>query len=125
METIKRWFEQVSSQIHRKLPLSIVEIGIVSFVVFILTRMLYTSFGWFTAFNYAATVVVGLPKILENNKRAVVWCVGFILGAIILQYIIPAFLPLLSFNITGIVSFIMLVVVAGKYHMESKRLKEY
>ena len=122
----KDWFNRFIDSILKD-PIRNIFILIISIIViWVLGKTLYDSFGIITALGCLFACTYGITKIIDKPERAVIWAVGYIIGALILPIVLDSIAPIMNQrDWSSLISIFVIGFVILMLYLKARELKSY
>lgn len=126
MSLIEDWFENFFEKLKEK-PIPNLFIFFVSIIIiYALGATLYNAFGLITAIGYIFACTYGITEIIDKPERAVVWAVGYIIGALIMPFILESLVPQIKkADWSSLIAILIVGLVIFMFYLKSRELKNY
>jgi len=99
---------------------------VVLIIVYYMGVALFEAFGIITAIGYVFACIYGLAKIIDKPDRAVVWAVGYIIGALILPIALESMVPILNkADWSSLIAVVVVGFVLLMLYLRARELKNY
>ena len=125
-KNMEKWFKSVLKKIIEN-PIQNIFIFIVTIVIiYLLGVTLYNEFGIITAIGYIFACIYGITKIIDKLERAIIWAVGYIIGAIVIPLALENIIPIMKkADWASLIAILVMVYVIFMLYMKSRELKNY
>lgn len=99
---------------------------VILIMIYVLGVALFEAFGIIAAIGYVFACIYGLAKIIDKPDRAVVWAVGYIIGALILPIALESILPIMKrADWSSLIAIVVIGFVLLMLYLKARELKNY
>lgn len=120
------WLDSIFNKILDNPIRNIIILIVVLIVIYYLGVEIYEAFGIITAVGYVFACIYGLARIIDKPNRALVWAVGYMIGAIIIPIGLESVLPILNQrDWSSLIALIVIGIVLLMLYLKARELKKY
>ena len=120
------WSESIIKRILDNPIQNIFILIVVLIIIYVLGIAIFEAFGIITAVGYVFACIYGLARIIDKPNRALVWAVGYIIGALIIPIALESILPILNQrDWSSLIAIIVIGIVLLMLYLKARELKKY
>jgi hypothetical protein len=121
---LSSWISRFVKKLLTRFPENLILTLVLLLIILVCSNYLLKQFGILTFFGYIFACIRGIFDILDYPKRAIIWFVGYVLGATIIK-IIPSILgSAINGNIlVSIISVFVIIYVFISLYRKAENLK--
>jgi hypothetical protein len=128
IEWIKAWLVNWITNLWKKIkerPFENISILIVLLLIIPKLGNTILTISLISTISYYIACIYGITKLIDDPRRAVTWCVGYIIGAMAFRLVVDNVLPMFRFNdLIASIGALVVFVVAVEFYTKSQELKK-